>query len=76
MSGDNIIIHMVEAKTYEVSKEDVPDYIDDVENWAKNQALINTKSADLLTTDLRSLRIENEVGEELTQEDLEERSDN
>lgn len=70
MSKDKIIVHRVEARTYEVSVEDVPSYIDDVESWAKNQALINTSYADLLFSDLRHLRLENGQGDELTQEDL------
>ena len=64
MKDDTLRIVRTETKIYEVDISDAPDYVDDIEDWAKNHALINTERAERVDTKLGELEVKgNETGD-------------
>jgi len=50
MTDDKITISRKEERIYEVNVHEIPDYVDDLEEWAKDNALINTTAAERVDT--------------------------
>ena len=64
MKDDTLRIVRTETKIYDVDISDAPDYVDDIEDWAKNHALINTERAERVETKLGELEAKGkETGE-------------